>query len=320
MRVGMVGAVRIGEIHFANLRRHPAVADVRVFDPDQERVAALSSTHCVSAAPDLDAVFDGVDAIVISSPTPTHVDLLDRAISADLPAFCEKPVSTELADIQQLAERADQRSVGVQVGFHYRFDPVLQELSNRVQTSGGRPSMRVHSTTEFAPPQHYLTNAGGLVADKLIHELDLVRWFTGTEITTIAALGARSTEKEPGEPLAAGLLLQLSDGGVVSIWGGYRSVAGFDVTVEVETPKAVLVAGNRRPVANGVAAVPPSKIVDFRERFADAYEAELTAFLDFVQGRRTNPCDLQEAARTQLVVTAAQRALRDGLVTSVGKP
>jgi myo-inositol 2-dehydrogenase/D-chiro-inositol 1-dehydrogenase len=229
-------------------------------------------------------------------------------------------VAAELSTIQQLAGRAEQCSIGVQVGFHYRFDPMLQALSDRVRTSGGQRWMRVHSTTEFAPPEDYLASAGGLIADKLIHELYLVRWFTGAEVTTIAVLGARlADEGASGEPMAAGLLLQISDGGVASIWGGYRSMAGFDLTVEVETSEAVLVIGNRRPVTDDVAMVPPSGTVDFRERFAEAYKMELQAFLEFVQGRRANPCDLQEAVRTQAVVAAAQTALRDELVTTVGE-
>lgn len=312
MRVGVAGAGRIGEVHVRNLAQHAAVSEVRLFDPDPSRVAAVAAAEGAVPVTSMAELLVGADAVVIASPTQTHADLLDRAMAAGLPAFCEKPVAAHLGEIQALAGRAERCGHRVQVGFHYRFDPALRALASSI--TGPPRLLRVHSTTEFAPSAEYLAGAGGLVADKLIHELDMIRWLGGAAVTTVAAFGA-----EDDEPMTAGLLLRLADGGLANVWGGYRSVAGFDLTVEVETADTVLVIGSRRPSVEGVASVPPSRVVDFRDRFASAYRAELDAFLAFARGECPNPCSLEEAVQTQLLVVAAQMALREHRIVEVGE-
>ncbi|CCG05380.1 Gfo/Idh/MocA family oxidoreductase [Blastococcus saxobsidens] len=317
MRVGLAGAGRIGEVHLRTLTAHPDVSTVHLYDPDAARVAALAQEYGACAVTGADELVAQVDAVVIASPTATHVALLDRAMDAGLPAFCEKPVAAELAQVQALAERARRSGCPVQVGFHYRFDPALRELAERVAASPGPRLVRVHSTTEFAPSAEYLAGAGGLIADKLVHELDMVRWLTGSEVTRVAVLPAVGAPADP-ETMTAAVTLELADGGLAAVWGGYRSVAGFDLTVEVETAEEVVVVGNRRTVAEKPEPVPASTVVDFRDRFLDAYHAEVDAFLALARGAGPNPCDLQEALRTEFLVEAARAALDEGRVVTVG--
>jgi myo-inositol 2-dehydrogenase/D-chiro-inositol 1-dehydrogenase len=217
------------------------------------------------------------------------------------------------------AELARRAGAQVQVGFHYRFDPALEGLAARLPAGGAGPFLRIHSTTGFEPSAEYLAGAGGIVADKLVHELDLVRWLTGCEVAAVTAVAARPAwATGPGvEPLTVGLLLQLARGGLAAVWGAYRSAAGFDLVVEVETPTEVLVVGNRRVPSETVAALGPSSVTDFRDRFAEAYTAELHAFLAFAAGGGPSPCDLDEVVRTQCVVEAAEAALAQGKVVVV---
>ncbi|WP_426243582.1 Gfo/Idh/MocA family oxidoreductase [Nocardioides sp. LHG3406-4] len=315
MRVGLVGTGRIGELHLQALAADPGCAELVVFDVEVERARTLAAAHGAQVAPSTDAVIESADALVIASPTPTHADLLRQAMAAGLPTFCEKPVATTLEEVVALAAAADRDGSVVQVGFHYRFDPMLRALAARARGDGPR-SLRVHSTTEFAPSPAYLASAGGLVADKLIHELDLVRWLTGAEVLRVAALPT-ADPTDGGEPMTAALVLQLSDGGLANVWGGYRSAAGFDLSVEVESSEEVIVAGSRRSTGDAPHAVAPSSVVDFRHRFAAAYRAELVTFLDLARGAVPNPCPLTEAVRTQRVVAAAQEALASARVVDV---
>lgn len=316
MRVGLVGVGRIGEVHLRTLTGHPMVSQVSLYDTDPTRACALAREHGAHAERSVDELFATVDALVIASPTATHVGLLEDAIRAGLPVFCEKPVAAELAEVEQLAARASRMTCPVQVGFHYRFDPALRELAERSSSADGPRLVRVQSTTEFAPSPGYLAGAGGLIADKLVHELDMIRWLTGSEVISVAALSAAGAPRE-AEVMTAAVVLQLADGGLAAVWGGYRSVAGFDLVVEVETPSEVLVAGNRRVVREGPASVEPSSVADFRDRFSSAYHAELDAFLTLARGEGENPCDLGEAVHTQRLVEAARTALAEGRVVTV---
>lgn len=316
MRVGLAGAGRVGEVHLRSLCGNAAVSQVLLHDANRAHAEALAEEHGVDVAASLDAILSTADALVVASPTETHADILDRALDRGLPTFCEKPVSTSLLEIKALAVRAGQTQTDVQVGFHYRFDPALRALASGLSTADGPHQVRVHSTTEFAPSQEYLTGAGGLVLDKLIHELDMVRWLTGSEVTHVSAL-TFSDSRQGSEPMTASLTLQLTEGGLAAIWGSYRSPAGFDLTVEVESTDAVQVVGSRRPITEMPSQVSPSTITDFRDRFAMAYELEIAAFLDLARGMGENPCDLEEAVRTHQVVEAVRAALQTGTVVAV---
>ncbi|MFW3171778.1 Gfo/Idh/MocA family oxidoreductase [Geodermatophilus sp. CPCC 206100] len=313
LRVGVAGAGRIGEVHVRSLAGLAAVGEVVLFDPDPDRVAALAAAHGAVPVASVDALFAaGLDALVIASPAPTHADLLERALAAGLPTFCEKPVAADVAETERLAGLARDSGCPVQVGFHYRFDPALRALASAAPE---RLALRVHSTTEFAPSAEYLAGAGGIVADKLVHELDMVRWMTGSEVAAVAAMG-------PGpDPLSAALVLHLSDGTLATVWGAYRSAAGFDLVVEAETPTRVLVVGNRRQPDEDVAVLAPSTVTDFRDRFAAAYVAEMAAFVDLAVRGGPNPCSLDEAVRTQRLVSAVQGALarREVVVVEDGR-
>ncbi|MDQ6527369.1 Gfo/Idh/MocA family oxidoreductase [Nocardioides sp. LHD-245] len=313
VRVGLAGAGRIGEVHFASLLRDPRCGTVKVHDLDVSRATELTVT-----APDARAsvarstveLFDDIDALVIASPTPTHLPLLREAISRGVPTFCEKPVAMASADVERVAAEAAAGGVAVQVGFHYRFDPALQELAAE-GWAGGRKMLRILSTTAFAPTAEYLAGAGGLIADKLIHELDLVRWMTGSQPRSVCALTADE------EAMTAALVVTFEDGGIATIWGGYESVAGFDLTVEKEDASGARVIGNRRPLSNKPLEVPVSTVTDFRERFMDAYAIEIAAFLDVVAGERENPCSLDEAVATQRLVDACAESLITAQVVPV---
>lgn len=267
-------------------------------------------------ATSLDAILLTADALVVASPTGTHAGILDQAIDRGLPTFCEKPVSTSLREIEDLAVRAARTQTDVQVGFHYRFDPALRALASGLSPADGPHQVRVHSTTEFAPSREYLAGAGGLILDKLIHELDLIRWLTGSEVSHVSAL-APTGGRDGSEPMTASLTLQLTDGGLAAIWGAYRSPCGFDLSVEVESTHAVRVVGNRRPTTEMPMQVSPSTVTDFRDRFAMAYELEIATFLDLARGMGENPSDLEEAARTHQLVEAARTALLTGTVVAV---
>src|SRR5687768_11794659 len=97
MRVGVVGVGRIGSFHAGLLPGHPAVAQVRVTDPDLDRAEAVAREIHGSTAPSVDALLAGVDAVVITAPTITHAHLIRQAVDAGLPTFCEKPITIDLA-------------------------------------------------------------------------------------------------------------------------------------------------------------------------------------------------------------------------------
>ena len=84
-----------------------------------------------------DLVAAGVDALVIATPTPTHVPMIQLAARAGLPAFCEKPVALDLAALDAAIDDVERAGILVQIGFQRRFD-----AGYRAARRGGRRAAR----------------------------------------------------------------------------------------------------------------------------------------------------------------------------------
>src|SRR5580765_6041155 len=119
LRVGVIGVGRIGTAHARTLLDLPGVASIAVADADPAQAAAVAAGLGVRAVA-VERLLGEVDAVVIAAATSGHPTLLRLAAAAGVPAFCEKPVALELADLETLAEELD--GAFVQVGFQRRFD------------------------------------------------------------------------------------------------------------------------------------------------------------------------------------------------------
>jgi myo-inositol 2-dehydrogenase / D-chiro-inositol 1-dehydrogenase len=97
MRVGVVGVGRIGSFHARVLAEHPGVVEVLVTDPVRERAEQVAREVRGRAVASVEALLPDVDAVVISSPTVSHADLIRQAVDAGRPTFCEKPITIDLA-------------------------------------------------------------------------------------------------------------------------------------------------------------------------------------------------------------------------------
>src|SRR5215212_6178944 len=110
MRIGLLGAGRIGAFHAATLLDAPDVAELVVGDVDAGRATALADKLGTADRPvrggGVDAVFAAApDAVVIATATASHAELAIRAAGAGLPVFCEKPVALDIAGTLVVLER-----------------------------------------------------------------------------------------------------------------------------------------------------------------------------------------------------------------------
>src|SRR5674476_211901 len=123
MRIGLVGAGRIGAFHAATLKGLDSVEQVVVADADPARAQAAAKELDCEAAADVEALFlAGLDGVAICAPASSHAELIGRAQDAGLTTFCEKPLASDLASAMLVAARAADSSVLVQIGFQRRFD------------------------------------------------------------------------------------------------------------------------------------------------------------------------------------------------------
>jgi predicted dehydrogenase len=201
VRLGLIGLGRIGAFHAETLARLDRVHELVLTDaqPTVSAAAAarLGASVGITVVPTAAEVLAcGVDGVVIASATASHLELLEAALRARVPAFCEKPVAADPAAAARLVPLAQYAGVPVQVGFPRRFDPAFRRAKNDLDAGVLGRLTTVRSTTldPAPPPAAYLATSGGIFRDCSIHDLDTVRWVTGatsSRYTPSAAMAAR---------------------------------------------------------------------------------------------------------------------------------
>jgi myo-inositol 2-dehydrogenase/D-chiro-inositol 1-dehydrogenase len=165
------------------------------------------------------------------------------------------------------------------------------------------------------PPESYIARSGGIFRDLHIHDFDAIRFVTGLEVEEVYADGSvRATPwfEQHGDVDAAAAVVRLT-GGVLGVLTGTRhDPLGYDVRLEVfGTGDSVAVGlDERTPLSSVEARQPPSRdgYRDFLDRFADAYRAELGAFVEAVESGAPSRCGLPEARAALVAALAADRS------------
>ncbi|WP_330281845.1 Gfo/Idh/MocA family protein [Streptomyces sp. NBC_00588] len=322
MRIGVIGTGRIGAIHANTLSRHREVGSLILTDVDPARAQELARRLGETAAPGVDEIFRwGVDAVVITTATSAHAELIGRAARSGLPVFCEKPIALDLPGTLHAIAEVEAAGTILQMGFQRRFDTGYTGARDAVLS--GRLG-RLHTvralTSEQAPPRPgWLPLSGGLYRDTLIHDFDMLRWVTGREVVEVYAAGSDAGPpmfREAGDVDTAAALLTLDDSTLATATATRLNGAGYDVRMELagELDQIVVGLDDRTPIASTEPTGPPAADKPwsgFLERFAPAYEAELSAFVEVVLGQRANPCDGREALQALRIAEACGVSRRE---------
>ncbi|HEY8479004.1 MAG TPA: Gfo/Idh/MocA family oxidoreductase [Spirillospora sp.] len=336
MKIGLAGAGRIGARHAAALCALPEVTTLHVADADPSRARELAARLPrgvrVVALDTVDELFSAdLDGLVVAAATDAHASLVGRAIAARIAVFCEKPLAADLDGTFQIVADAASAGVPVQVGFQRRFDS--GNVAAREALASGRlgwlHTVRSCSFDPAPPPAEYVPTSGGLFRDCIIHDLDLIRFVTGREIVRVMAAGANRGDevfRECGDVDTGSALLTLDDGALGLVSATRYNAAGYDSRLELFGSKDSIVTGmdDRTPVTAlpgadrdadaGPRGAPRRAYSGFMDRFADAYDAELRAFVDVVAGRRPNPCPPEEALEAFYLAEACELSRREGRV------
>ncbi|QBJ92981.1 dehydrogenase [Streptomyces seoulensis] len=322
MRIGVIGTGRIGAIHANTLSRHREVGSLILTDSDPLRAQELAHRLGETAAPGVDEVFHwGVDAVVITTATAAHAELIGRAARSGLPVFCEKPIALDLpGTLHALAEVAAAGTV-LQMGFQRRFDAGYVGAREAVRSGrlGRLHTVRALTSDQSPPPREWLPLSGGLFRDTLIHDFDILRWVTGREVTDVYATGSDAGPpmfREAGDVDTGAALLTLDDGTLATATATRLNGAGYDVRMELSGELDTVVVGldDRTPIASTEPTGPPpadKPWPGFLERFGTAYESELCAFVDVVRGERPNPCDGRQALQALRIAEACEISRRE---------
>jgi len=321
MRVALLGAGRIGRPHGHLLRETPGVDEVIVADAETDRAVSLAAEIGATAAASIEAALDAADAIVIAAATNAHATLIRAGIERRLPTFCEKPLAEDLANTLTIAADIERAGVPFQLGFQRRFDPGYIE-ARRMVSSGDLGTLYVVRLAGHDPePPHesYIPVSGGLFRDFSIHDFDILRWMTGSEVEEVYADGGVigfPIFAKYGDVDSAVATLRLTSGALAVLTVARHDPLGYDIRTELFGSRDSISVGlgprtPMRSVEPGVPAPSGPAWPHFMDRFSTAYSAELSAFIKVARGEIPSPCGARDGVAALRIAEAASRSLHE---------
>ena len=236
MRVGLIGAGRIGAFHGRTLGAHSEVGEIVVTDPLLERAQTVADEIGGRTAPDAESMIGAIDAMVIAAGTDAHAPMMHLAADAGIPIFCEKPIAVDLEATDAVVDHVAEAGVPSQIGFQRRFDAGYRAAKAKVDDStlGDLYSLRTTTHDYEPPPAGYVDM--GIFVDTQIHDFDIVRYVTGQEATEVYATRFMTTAEPFGaeRPVETGtVILSLSEGTQALLSGIRHNPVGHDVRMEL---------------------------------------------------------------------------------------
>jgi len=327
VRIALIGAGRIGQLHARLLSATPGVDGLIVADADVERVTAVAATVGATMAGSLEEAFDKADAVVIAAATNAHADLIRAAIGRGLPTFCEKPLADDLAATLSVAAAIAEAGATFQLGFQRRFDPAYREARRLVESGelGTIYAIRLAGHDPAPPHEAYIPASGGLFRDFSIHDFDVIRWLTGSEVVEVYADGGVlgfPVFATYGDVDTAVATLRLASGSLAVLTVTRHDPLGYDIRTELFGSKdSVSVGlGPRTPLRSLEPGVPPPAgpaWPNFLDRFESAYAAELAAFVKVARGELPSPCTATDGVAALRIAEAATKSLHDHRLVKV---
>jgi len=291
LRIGVLGTGRIGRMHAELVHRQIGGAEVtRVFDVFAAPAEAVASDLGVAVAASASELItaEDVDAVAICTSTDTHIDLLVDCAAAGKPVFMEKPLSLDLDELDRGLDAVKTAGIPLQIGFNRRFDRGHDAVRRAVMAGDVGEVQRIHITSRDPepPPIEYVHVSGGIFRDMTIHDFDMARFVTGSEVVEVYAVGAVMVDPaigEAGDLDTVVVVMTHDNGAITTIDNSRQAVYGYDQRVEVFGSKGLVTSENHRehhavfrgPEGSKGAAVP----YFFLDRYIPSYLAEWEAFV-----------------------------------------
>jgi scyllo-inositol 2-dehydrogenase (NAD+) len=320
VRLGVAGLGGMGLVHARNAG--PSLVAVASTRPERARaVAAELGVEACSYEQLIGR--DDVDAVVVAARSVDHAEVAAGVLAAGKHLFLEKPGATSLAGHERLREPD---GLVVQVGYQRRFDAAFAEAKRVVDAGAiGRPLLVLSTSRDREWPEGELpADTGGFLLDMAVHDYDIASWFLGGRPVEVSAVRQARVHPELealGDLDNALVTIRFDDGGAAVTHVSRICAFGHDIRCEIVGSEGSVFVGSTDVTAAGgvLTASDRSRFPqDFRERFADAYRAELEAFLEACGGGERRGAGLTEDRRAVEIGIAARSSAVAGEPRAVG--
>ncbi|GAB1482945.1 Gfo/Idh/MocA family oxidoreductase [Treponema sp.] len=329
VRIGSVGLGRLGLQHAENIAARINNAElIALCDVDEKKLNVtadhLGVPHRFTSFEQMLAL-DDLDAVVLVSPSGLHTQQIQQALTAGKHVFSEKPLGINVEECKEAEKAVEAHPEKVfMLGFMRRFDESYRYAYQKIQAGEiGRPILfRSYSQD----PEKFIDGAiafaahsGGQFLDMAVHDIDLARWFTGSEPETVYAIGGSYAHPEfsqynDGDNVSC--LMKFKDGCMVFLFAGRTAPHGYNVETEIIGTKGIL----------RIASVPQKNHVEildsygvrrecsenFLERFETAYVNEVQEFVDCILTGRKPEVSVYDGTRVSEIAYTCKDAFEKG--------
>jgi myo-inositol 2-dehydrogenase / D-chiro-inositol 1-dehydrogenase len=323
LKVAVVGTGFIGSVHAKNIARHPGAELVAVSDPNIEAAKKIAATTGAKVSADIAEILnnESIQAVLIATPTDTHVDYLKRAANAGKAIYCEKPIGLDYAEAEQAVRTVSAAGVPVMLGFNRRFDASHAAVKQAVDRGdvGKVEIVQLTSRGPKPPPISYVKVSGGQLRDQTIHFFDLLRWLTNDEPVEVYAIGAALVDPaigEAGDVDTSIVSIRMDSGAFCQIDSSRRAAYGYDERVEVFGSEGLV--ESQRQSFRGVSLYKGQHIFKdglhpgWFERIEQSYYEAIDAFFRSIEKGTPPSPSLEDGLKAQLIADKATESLKTG--------
>lgn len=323
LKTGIIGLGRIGQIHLSNLLHHIPNAEVIAasdVSASARELAIQAGVPVVTADAGEVIHHPGVEAVIICAPTPQHVSLTIAAAQAKKHVFCEKPLDVHIPAIQSAQRAVAENGVKLMLGFNRRFDPNFSRIASLVKDKSiGAPQiLRITSRDPAPPPLEYVKVSGGIFLDMSIHDFDMARFITGSEVNEVYVKGDALIDpriREYHDIDTAVIVLTFENGAIGVIDNSRKAVYGYDQRLEIFGSAGMAKAENNTPdnvtLYNGENVQSDLPLYFFLERYEKAYQNCMRSFVDCVLNDTPSPVDAKDGLMATAMGIAAGISLKE---------
>ena len=322
INLAIIGAGRIGKVHALAINNSKIANLVYIYDPDEEIAKKFSvEFNCIVSNIDNIKKDKQIDAVIICSPTDTHVELICIFSNYKKAIFCEKPIDLDIKKVRKCLETIEKNKTQFMIGFNRRFDPHFQSLKNSLKQDkiGNIETIIITSRDPGLPPINYLKQSGGIFKDMTIHDFDMAIFLLDelpVEIYSSASILIDDQIKEVEDFDTASVILKTLSGKQIIISNSRRSSYGYDQRIEVHGSLGMVSAENQRPlsieIANSQGFTKPPLHHFFMTRYIDAYAEEINYFVNSLKsGSEIKPNGI-DGLNALIIAEAAKSSLLKG--------
>jgi myo-inositol 2-dehydrogenase/D-chiro-inositol 1-dehydrogenase len=320
----LLGAGRMAHVYGPKIAAHPGLRLVRVYNHRIEGARATAQAYGGTPSDDLaETLADpGVDAVVVATPTSTHLEYITSAAEAGKPIYCEKPLDLTMDRTIACLDVLHANPVPFMLGFNRRFDPDNAALRAAVQAGdiGKLTFLMSWSREPSPPPIAYVKSSGGYFVDATIHDIDLLCWIAGERPEQVFATGSCLFDPEigaAGDADATMTTLKFPSGAMAQVNNSRQCAYGFDQRLEAFGTIGMVQTRNHRTDAlmrwdaSATEAQAPLKHF-FLERYDASFNHALDAFRAALQSGNAPSPTAQDGRMALSIALACTQAMQTG--------